>query len=306
MAGSTSAFVVPDGNQARLDRLISESIPGLSRRRAQKLIEAGKVRVDGQRPNKSHVPSSGQRVAVELDDDDEARPEPALAIDVVLETPELVVVDKPAGMPSAALRGSTEGTAAGALVSRYPEMAGVGFGPREPGLVHRLDTFTSGLLLAARSALAFTALREALTAGTLDKRYLAIVTKAPSDDEGVLDQPLGPDPKNKRRVRALAAGQPCRSVFRVKWRGPTHCLVEVQASRAYRHQVRAHMALLGSPLVGDLTYGGPAWGGGSRHALHASALSGRYVLGGESRTLSTELALPPDMAELLRADGYPG
>src|SRR5690606_17154918 len=160
--------------------------------------------------------------------------------------PDLVVVNKPAGMPAAALRASDRGTLAGALLARFPEMASVGFGPREPGLVHRLDTFTSGLLVAARSEQSFRRLREALESGMLIKRYLAIVANHGLPERGFIESRLIPHPKNQRKVRALSredpSGRPARSEYRVIERRAALSLVELSVGPAFRHQIRVQLA----------------------------------------------------------------
>jgi 23S rRNA pseudouridine1911/1915/1917 synthase len=180
-------------------------------------------------------------------------------------------------------------------------MEGVGFGPREPGLLHRLDTQTSGALVAARTQAAFERLRSALESGNFDKRYLALVESSTIDDRGVIDVPLGPHPKSGRRVSVSTLSSPgahvARSEYRVLERTEQLALVEVVASRAYRHQVRVHLASRGSPIVGDLLYGGLDVGLGERHALHAS-----YVACDAAGVpaFAVTAPLPEDMRELLR------
>jgi len=283
----------------RLDRLLADHLTGVARKRAGELIASGRVRVDGHRYSKSYCPTLGQKIEVRLGDEGDAIAAPDVNLSVLVETPELVVIDKPAGLPSAALPDHARATAAGALLARYPEMAGVGFSPRDPGLVHRLDTFTSGALLAARSARSFDALRRALESGEIDKRYLALVQSAAIDDAGVIDVALAPDPKNRRRVRAVGANDAhahrCQSSYEVRLRGPTIALVEVRAPSAYRHQIRAHLASRGSPLLGDELYGGPPSGLGERHALHASSLAGSGF--------AARAPLASDLVQLLLDDG---
>ena len=143
--------VTVDEEGQRLDRILVQRLPGVGRRAATELVRRGDVRVDGRRAVKAEQPAAGAHVTVRLPEPSAAVPDPG-PLDVLLERPDLVVVDKPAGQPSAVLRGTDRGTLVNALLARYPEMAGVGFGPREPGIVHRLDTQTSGVLVAARDA----------------------------------------------------------------------------------------------------------------------------------------------------------
>jgi len=183
-------------------------------------------------------------------------------------------VEKPAGQVSAPLLPAETGSLAGALLGRYPEMAGVGYRAREPGILHRLDTRTSGLLVAARSASVFEVLREALSSHRLDKRYLAIVEAARLPDTTRIELPLGPDPAGSGRVIVApreSGRPPSVSLVRTLERRGRFALVEVVASRAYRHQVRVHLAAAGWPIAGDLDYGGAARDAlAGRHALHAS------------------------------------
>ena len=143
-------------------------------------------------------------------EDDAALPDAAAPLNVRLELPELLVVEKPAGQPSAPLAPGELGTVANALVARYPEMAGVGYRPREPGLLHRLDTQTSGLLVAARSEASFAALKAALSGGLLEKRYLAVVTDHGLERQGRVESVLSVDPKHPERVLVSAEVLPPR------------------------------------------------------------------------------------------------
>ncbi|HEU4583028.1 MAG TPA: RluA family pseudouridine synthase [Polyangiaceae bacterium] len=260
----------------RLDKFLVQQQPELGRQGARWLSEQGLVRVDGARAPKSRRLRAGERVELFGEFAGAPPPEPDLPLTILLERADLVVVDKPAGQPSAPLAPGERGSVAGALLGRFPEMRGVGYRAREPGLLHRLDTRTSGLLLAARTPQSFDVLRAALTAEQLHKRYLAIVPSA-VPDSALLEQPLAPDPGGSSRV-VLAAHQdvpgarPCRSALRTLERRGRWALVEVAASRAYRHQVRVHLAAAGWPIAGDLEYGGaPVLEG--RHALHASHLA---------------------------------
>jgi len=303
----TLTFTVPPEEAGhRLDKLVVARTE-LGRRRTSELFSDGHVTVAGRPASKGEPARAGDEVTVLLNADERPHPEPELDLDVRLETAHLVVVSKPAGRPSAPLRGEA-GTLAGALLGRYPEMAGIGHSPREPGIVHRLDTFTSGLLVAARSADAFTRLHHALQQGALTKRYLAVVAAdALTDEAGSIDAPIAPDRKNPKRVlvgeaatvrsgknRARAAV----TRFRLVRRSGPWALLELSVSRALRHQIRAHLAHAGCPIAGDAVYAGPAAAElGKRHALHASyvAWAGDDTIDG----FALEDALPPDMAALI-------
>jgi 23S rRNA pseudouridine1911/1915/1917 synthase len=245
----------------------------------------------------------GDRLRVVVEVAPGARPEDDPSVVVRLERADLVVVDKPGGMPSAPLRPGEVGTLANVLVHRYPEMAGIGYEPREPGLIHRLDTGTSGLMVAARSAEAFDGLVMALRAGNIDKRYLAVVAARDLPGEGLIDEPLVPAGARGQRVVTTSAessgAQPARTTWRKRRTAGPWALLEVSAPHAYRHQIRAHLAWLGHPMAGDTLYGGADAGlAAGRHALHAS-----YVAwaGADGRgAFAVESPLPDDLAVLLR------
>ncbi len=298
MTDDRASFVVAESESGeRLDRLLVLHVSGLGRKRARELFAEGRVAVNGH-PARGGTPAKpGDEVTIALDREG-ATPDAAVALDVRFESAEVVVVEKPAGQPTAPIRPGELGTLANAVAARYPKTLGVGHQPREPGLLHRLDTQTSGLLVVALSTRAFATLNRALGTERLTKRYLAIVD-GKLDGEGAIDWPLGPDPTRKGRVAAYPT--PPRGYFReaktryrvVEERGALK-LVELEVARAFRHQVRAHLAALGAPLVGDTLYGGAPWpNAGERHALHASyvAWAGDTIV----PSFRVESGLPDDM-----------
>lgn len=297
----------------RLDRFLVDVTPGLSRARAKAILEAGQVRVDGHRVRKGDPLVEGNVVEVsgELPPQDFT---PVATADVALtvryEDADVVVVEKPAGVPTHPLRPDETGTLVNALLARYPEMAAVGFHLREPGLLHRLDTDTTGLLLAARNKAAFEALRAATAEEKLEKRYLALVEGRMAGD-GVVEFPLVPHRKDPKRVeavtehvrlRAAVKPHPATTRWRVAKEQGEYTLVEVSLTRAFRHQVRAHLAAIGHPLVGDVLYRGPAIPpdvaqGFARHCLHASEIHFPHpVTGAAVRVVSP---LPDDLTGLM-------
>ncbi|HVU05756.1 MAG TPA: RluA family pseudouridine synthase [Polyangiaceae bacterium] len=298
---SVSFTVGPDERGERLDRVVVRHVPALGRRAAASLFAEGRVFVRGRVARKGDPATDGDVVTLSVTSTAPIDPEPGDLV-VVLERPDLVVVDKPAGMPTAPLRLGEAGSLAGRLLARYPEMRRIGHRPREPGLVHRLDTETSGLVVAARTAAAFEHLTRALSEGRLEKRYLAVVAGEDFPAEVTATHPLGPDARNRARVRVFSPGSPegrpsTTRLSRVR-SAAGRTLVEASASPAYRHQVRAHLAALGWPILGDPTYGGtraPELAPG-RHALHASyvAWAGDDVV----RGFSARAELPPDLGAL--------
>jgi 23S rRNA pseudouridine1911/1915/1917 synthase len=304
VSDATRTFVVlPEEAGERLDKFLVRRCPELGRRAAGAWIEQGLVGVSGRRARKSQRLRAGEEVSAPPSSALAPPLEPALALDVRLERADLVVVEKPAGQASAPLAAGETGSLAGALLARYPEMAGIGHRAREPGLIHRLDTRTSGLVVAARTAEAFEVLSRALSEHRLDKRYLAIVEGARLPDSGLIELALMPGGGGKVIVASdleQRGARACVSRFRRLERGRRFALVEVEASRAYRHQVRVHLAASGFPIVGDLDYGGasrPELVG--RHALHAS----RVAWGGDERVpaFAVDSPLPADLLDFFAA-----
>lgn len=306
----TLEFKVPAELEGeRLDRAAAKLATGLSRARVKKAIDDGAVRVNGRVRRKGEVVSAGDTISIVEDKvaspDSPAVPTPEAPLVVAFEGEGVLVLDKPAGQPTAPLRANEVGTLANALVGRFPELAGVGYGVREPGIVHRLDTDTSGLVIAARSQPAFDVLRDALRDGRIEKKYLLVCDEAELADSGTIEIPIANHPKDSRRVYACVhprdvmryAPRPASTRYEVKTRAHGLALVEVDVSKALRHQIRVHFSAIGHPLVGDALYGGKLVEGLSRHALHAS----RVTFGGAPGIASFDVgsALPEALQALI-------
>jgi 23S rRNA pseudouridine1911/1915/1917 synthase len=254
---------------------------GCSRTEARRLIDEGQVRIDGRRVRKGDLLRTGARVELRVEPaiSDEARrpvPQPELPLEVAYVDDAVVGLVKPIGMPSHPLRPGERGTLANALVARYPECAAASDDPREGGLAHRLDTDTSGVILAARTRDDWLALRRAFSTGQVHKEYWALVTGAPPA-RGAVDVPLRQAGKLVKPIpgggdRAL----PARTAYQVIAHGSDGAgrpvaLVRARTETGRMHQVRAHLAHLGHPLLGDALYGGPDAPRGTRgHFLHAA------------------------------------
>nr|WP_153868406.1 MULTISPECIES: RluA family pseudouridine synthase [Myxococcaceae] len=289
----------------RLDLFVGDAL-GLSRARLKRLFDEGAIRVNGRSAKKGQLVEAGQavRVTVEEHKREAVADATSFALSVLHEDAALVFVDKPAGRPSHPLQPGETGTVANALVARYPECASASTDPREGGLCHRLDVETSGVLLAARSREAWEAMRQAFSGRDVDKRYLALVT-GPLGDEGDIELPLRHHPRHPDRVEPAAEGGPdareAHSRFRVLAREGEYSLVEVRIFTGVLHQVRAHLAAVGAPLVGDALYGGRAEPELGRFFLHARALGVTHPTSGQP--LWVHSPLPAELRASLERHG---
>jgi 23S rRNA pseudouridine1911/1915/1917 synthase len=292
--------VEPEGAGARVDHFIAAAVPGLSVAAARRLLASGAVRVDGHPAKKGAHLVAGQ--TVELDDArsaDEAsegrrvRPDRTVPIVLLLVDGAFVAVDKPAGIPSHPQSAGETGTTANGIAARFPECAAASPDPREGGLVHRLDRGTSGVLIAARSAAAWASLRAALSQAGCEKTYLAEVVGAPPD-AGVSNAPIGRVGRRGARVRVDGGGRnplPAHTTWEVVERRGATTLVRVRLSKGRTHQVRAHLAAAGHPIVGDELYGDS--GGDLR--LHAATVKFLHPEGGGEILIE---APTPDWAKI--------
>lgn len=282
----------------RLDLFVGEKLE-LSRAKLKALFEEEAVRVDGRKAKKGQSIAAGQKVEVELIEQTgpAVAPEPEANLTVLHQDDQLVFIDKPANVPVHPLAPGEKGTVANALVARFAECATAGADPREAGLVHRLDVETSGVLLAARSRDAWESLRAQFSGdgdGGADKRYLALVS-GPIADEGDIELPLSHRGDHVRPAMAEETdARPARSHFRVLERQGLRSLVEVQIFTGVLHQVRAHLAAVGAPIVGDALYGGVAEPRLNRFFLHAASLEVTHPKTGERLKVSSPL--PQELA----------
>jgi 23S rRNA pseudouridine1911/1915/1917 synthase len=301
--------VAPIESGRRLDVVLVARVEGMSRARARKLAAEGKIQVNGYPARKGRTVSAGDCVSlteVPPSPGFSALPDTSMPLEVLYEDAHVVVINKPPGIPTHPLRPDEIGTAASALVAHYPEMAGVGYTVREPGILHRLDIGTSGALLAARDDASFEALRDTLRRGHIDKRYLALCAGV-VDAPAVIEAPIDRHPSDRRRVRAhpkgdapLSARHARTEVVSAKHRGRLS-LVVARARTGARHQLRAHLSFIGHPLAGDALYGGPVVPGLSHHFLHAESLSFAHPVGGSQ--IVVEAPLPKVRLSVLETLG---
>lgn len=297
-----------DLDGARLDKALVTLMPGASRAKVKRAIDDGLVRVNGRRAAKGVQVKTGDTLSVadeQLDAAPACTPTPDAPLDVRFETAKLLVVYKPAKMPTAPLRPGETDTLANALLGHYPALAGVGFSAREPGLLHRLDNDTSGLLVVAKDVASFNTLRDAMYAGKVDKHYLLVCAEADLADNGTISFPLANHPKDQKRVLACIHPRdvmrndprPANTEYEVVKRSGDRALVRAKASMALRHQIRVHFASIEHPLYGDTLYGGASIEGLERHALHAERL--RHQSADAELSFDVSAELPADLQSLL-------
>ena len=287
--------VPPDAAGQRLDVWLAGAL-GLSRAKVKELLESGAVRQGGRRIRKGDRTVAGARLDVELPSADlRPVPEPDAPLTVLHADALLVAVDKPAGWPSHPLLPDERGTVVNALVARYPELPDASEDPREGGLVHRLDTETSGVLLAARTRPAWEAVRAAFDRREVDKRDRAAVS-GPLADAGEIDLPLRHRADHVEPAPA-GGGREASSRFRVLSRKGDLSLVEVRILTGVLHQIRAHLAAIGAPVLGDALYGGRPVPGLERFFLHAASLGLEHP--GTGRPITFDAPLPPELGAAL-------
>jgi 23S rRNA pseudouridine1911/1915/1917 synthase len=319
----------------RLDKIVAAGCADLTRSAAQKLISGGSVSVNGAPWGAGDLVRAGDWINVEVPEpvDDTLRPE-AIGLDVLYEDADVLVINKPAGMvvhPGAGVRG---GTVANAILSYAPETADAGDDPHRPGIVHRLDKETSGVLLIARTDAALRALQAQFQARTIQKTYLALCIGDVMPPAGLIDKPIGRDPGHRQRMAIVASGRSAQTEYAVtqRWRVPdsgalvtavldvlerpsladadrkakpipmAYGLLRARPRTGRTHQLRVHLASLGFPIVGDETYGATRRDPLSkvlapRQLLHASELS--FCLPSTGAEYRAHAPLPADFLAVL-------
>jgi len=302
-------LVVPAGRRGRADRFAAD-LSGLSRSRIQRLITEGRVTADGQPVKANTMVPPGAMLVIDVPPVEPAGIEPeVIPLDVVYEDDEVLVVDKPTGLVVHPSPGHWSGTLVNALLARDTAYGGIA-GVERPGIVHRLDRDTSGLLIVAKSDVAQASLMAQLKARRVKKTYLTLVLGSVQAAVGRVEAPIGRDPKNRMRMAVVPDGRPSVTGYRVRERFPSWTLLEVDLVTGRTHQIRVHLAALGHPVAGDPVYGtgtarrGPE--GLERLFLHAWRLVFASPATGELVRLEAPLPAALEAAlEGLRA-GAPG
>ena len=289
-------LVKVQAGEGRLDQYLADQDFGLTRSRLRQLILEGQVTVNGAAVKPSHKVRLGDRVAVTV-----PPPRPtglaaqAMPITVVYQDEHLVVVDKPAGLTVHPGPGHPDRTLVNALLALCPDIEGVG-GEIRPGIVHRLDKDTSGLMVAAKNQQAHHSLSAQIKDRKVTKGYLALVDGTPDQPHGRIDAPVGRHPRHRTRMAVVVGGREARTSYRVLEGLAGASLLELYLETGRTHQIRVHLAYLGHPLIGDSVYGkrSPLLG---RHFLHAHHLGFRHPVSDEELELRSPL--PEDLAEAL-------
>ncbi len=283
----------------RIDRFVQGRCPDLSRSRCAALVRDGWVTLNGAAAKPSSPVHAGDDVVVTV-----PAPVPLdvvaqdIPVTVVYEDPQLLVVDKPAGLTVHPGPGHPDRTLVNALLAMVPDLAGIG-GTLRPGIVHRLDKDTSGLMIVAKTDAAHRSLTDQLKERRVKKTYVALVEGVVKRDEGEIDGPIARHPRHRKKMAVVEGGRDALTRYRVVERFARHTLVEAYPVTGRTHQIRVHLTSIGHPLVGDAIYGkrSPLI---ERHFLHAARLA--FALPpAETDWREFESPLPEDLAGVLRA-----
>ncbi len=312
MTDRRSVDVPPPLNGIRLDRALSELFPDKSRSFLARLIEQGHVLINTHVADKtSRRVETGETIQVDF-----PPPEPAsvvsqdLPLTVIHEDPDLVVIDKPAGLVVHPAAGHADQTLVNALLFHIHDLSGIG-GEIRPGIVHRLDKDTSGVMIIAKNDAAHRKLTADWGTDRVRKEYLALVYGTPNPARGTIAAPIGRDPRNRKRMAVVPGGRAAITDYELveQFRGASLIRCLLRSGRT--HQIRVHLRHIGHPIVGDVVYSGPQWRGipdkqlqkalanMKRQALHAARITFDHPRTGERMTF--EAPLPADMRGLLDA-----
>jgi 23S rRNA pseudouridine1911/1915/1917 synthase len=293
----------------RLDAFLASHVEGWSRSRLQRLIDDGEVLVNGRVAKSSYKLRANDEIEADLATLPASNFLPEdIPIEVVFEDDEVIVVNKPAGMVVHPAAGIVSGTLANALAFHFQKLSSVG-GEKRPGIVHRLDKNTSGLMVVAKTEAAHENLADQFRAREVFKSYLALVHGQMKSDTGQIDQPIARDPRHRTRMAVVRSGRSALTLFRVRQNFERFTLLDVELKTGRTHQIRVHLAWLKHPVVGDETYGSgrdktiidPKIRGQvarlGRQFLHAEKLGFKHPRTGERLDFGAEL--PAELREVL-------
>lgn len=282
--------------QVRLDQFLALQDTQLTRAQLHRLIVQGQVLLNGRSAKPAQKVRSGDLVSLTIPPPRVTDVVPQwMPLTLVYQDSDIVVIDKPAGLSVHPGPGHPDQTLVNGLLARCPDIQGVG-GAIRPGIVHRLDKDTSGLMMVAKNHHAHQELSNQIKDRRVTKGYMALATGVVSPDAGIIDQPIARDPRHRKRMAVVAGGRESRTRYRVVENPSGHSLLELALETGRTHQIRVHLAHLGHPLLGDGVYGkaSPLL---DRHFLHAYLLGFQHPRTGEGLEFRAEL--PPDLAGVL-------
>lgn len=291
-------MVQPGTDSIRLDKYINERRPEISRSQAQRLIDEGQVTVNGTNSRASYKITSGDQISINIPPPPSSALSPEnIPLKIIYEDNDVIVVDKPAGLTVHPAPGHPEHTLANAILSHLPEIPDTGEWQR-PGIVHRLDKDTSGLIIIAKNNQAHQKLTEQFKARTVKKIYLTLVKGKVTPDRGTIEAPIGRDRSHREKMAVTDSshGREARTRYKVIKHIGNYSLLEAMPETGRTHQIRVHLAAIGYPVVGDKVYGvkSPLL---DRQFLHAHRVKFQLPASGKEIEFSSEL--PPDLAETL-------
>ena len=284
----------------RLDAFLAARLPELSRSRAASLVQDGRVTVNGRRASKSCRLTGGETLSVDLPEQpaDTSLTAQAIPLDVVYEDDDVIVVNKPAGLVVHPAPGHPDGTLVNALLHHCGDsLSGIG-GEKRPGIVHRIDRDTSGLIIAAKNDAAHAFLSAQLSDHTLARTYECLVTGSLKQDSGTVNAPIGRHPADRKKMAVVAGGRPAVTHWEVvaRYPGVTHLRCRLETGRT--HQIRVHMAHIGHPILGDTVYGAKKPVPGlTGQCLHATGL--RFIHPRTHEPVELTCPLPEEFTRML-------
>ena len=285
-------------SESRLDQYLAGLDTGMTRSRLSRLIVEGQVMVNGGPAKPSHKVRAGDRISLSVPPPRPSSVGPQeIPVTVVYQDASVVVIDKPAGLAVHPGPGHPDMTLVNALLAMCPDIQGIG-GEIRPGIVHRLDKDTSGLMMVAKTHQAHNDLSSQIKSRQVTKGYLALVEGTPKQLHGKVDAPVGRHPRRRTRMAVVVGGKEARTNYKVIHQVAGYSLLEIYLETGRTHQIRVHMAYLGHPLLGDTTYGRSS-SLLDRHFLHAFHLGFKHPVNGES--LEFKIDLPSDLAPVLDA-----
>ena len=280
-----------DEDNIRLDTYVARKVPELSRTMIQKLIESGDILVNGDKKKLSYKVLSGDIITINIPEAKEVDLKPQeIPVEVVYEDNDIIVVNKPKGMVVHPANGNPDGTLVNAIMAMCKDsLSGIG-GELRPGIVHRIDKDTSGLLIVAKNDKAHIEMSNQIKNHEVKKRYIALVRGIVGEDEATIDMPIGRSTKDRKKMAVVKNGKEAVTHFKVLKRYDRYTLLEVKIDTGRTHQIRVHMAEIGYPVVGDMVYSnGKNDFGVEGQMLHAKSLDFRHPITGKQMHLEAEL-----------------